>query len=333
MTAPQIVFLPGFDGVRELRASSSRRWRRTTGARDRLSHSRSARLQRLRATAAQADARVAARCWSPNRSRDWCRALGAQDPRVRAVVLCGAFARTPVARPRLGASLPALVKFVGAVSLQSHASRGDAGRAGAGPTRFRGAAPAPGRVARAPAPHRHRGRERRAARARSPVCWCHFDGDLVIGSGRARHARGGLSQCRVVRVPGPHFAHRDAPAECAAAMRRGISGRSRLARTDDLPRLAQPAPRELLRRSASSSSRCCSAKGPRQDVRHRRGGAPDEQPDDYVRRVRASRRRGMAAGGDAPRPAAQARARRRHDRALAGEILGKPADRADAERI
>ena len=96
-----------------------------------------------------------------------------------------------------------------------------------------------------------------------------------------------------------------------------------------------PRRRELLAQIGVKFEPLLFREGRAPGLRHERGRAPGEQPDDYVRRVtRLKAERRLAARGDAPRPARACRCSPPTPPSpSAGEILGKPADRADAERI
>ena len=144
----------------------------------------------------------------------------AQDPRVRAVVLCGAFASNPVGfAARLGAAWPSLVKLTPWLSHPAALASGDARRARWSEDFTRTLAELPAPVVR----------ERLTLIARedlarelpglaAPVLLVQFDDDQVVG----RRARAGLEaacpRARVLRLPGPHFALETRPDECAAAI-------------------------------------------------------------------------------------------------------------------
>jgi pimeloyl-ACP methyl ester carboxylesterase len=220
--ATEIVFLPGFDGVAELRepfvsALGAHHPARALGY---PNHA----LESLRGYVRFAAARLApdarpvlvAESFSGLVAARW----AAQDPQVAALVLCGAFARSPVPWAAIGASMPRMAQFLGANFL--------------GPMSFGSHDPVRKRWTGALAAALREMREeviaerlriiatedvsRDLARLRIPVVLVHFDDDLVIGAG----ARGRLeSVChnpRVVRVPGPHFAIETRPLECAAAL-------------------------------------------------------------------------------------------------------------------
>ena len=95
-----------------------------------------------------------------------------------------------------------------------------------------------------------------------------------------------------------------------------------------------PRRRELLAQIGVKFELLLFRKGPRQDAETEEAAHPGEQPDDYVRRIATAKanaawervlmRRGLRR---MPVLAADTTV------ALAGEILAKPADRADAERM
>ncbi len=95
-----------------------------------------------------------------------------------------------------------------------------------------------------------------------------------------------------------------------------------------------PRRRELLNQIGVKFEPLLFREGARADADTSEAVTPGESPDDYVRRV--ARMKAEAAwqrGRDAPRPAEQAGACGRHDRGVDGTILGKPADKVDAERM
>ena len=116
--ATEIVFLPGFDGVAQLRARVRRGARARHPARA-PSAIPTARWARSTATARYAARQVApesrplvvAESFSGLVAARW----AANDPHVAGLVLCGAFARSPVPFVRaLGASMPSMAQFLGA---------------------------------------------------------------------------------------------------------------------------------------------------------------------------------------------------------------------------
>lgn len=218
----QIVFLPGFDGEAELRREF------------------------LDALAAHHEVRAVS---YPNRALgsldayrehamgempvDWCPVLvaesfsglvaarwAAMDSRVRALVLCGSFARNPVGpAAAMGASLPAFVKIGQALMGPAAWASGDARRQrwGAGLTR------ALSRLDDEVVAERMRliaGEDVSAhlGRLRIPTIVMHFTSDPLIGPLARAQLESACHNPRVVHVDGPHFAIATRPRECAAAI-------------------------------------------------------------------------------------------------------------------
>lgn len=142
------------------------------------------------------------------------------DPRVRAVVLCGAFARNPVgAAARWGAAWPSLVKLTPWLSHPVALASGDPCRARWSRAFVRTMSSLPSTVVGerlSLIAHEDLGRE--LAELSVPVLLVQFEGDQVVGA-RAREA---LEEARpdatVLRLPGPHFALETRPAGCAEAI-------------------------------------------------------------------------------------------------------------------
>jgi pimeloyl-ACP methyl ester carboxylesterase len=142
------------------------------------------------------------------------------DPRVAALVLCGAFARNPGGdATRLGASWPELVKagptLLGLIARMS----GD-------PARVRWAADLARTLRALPAAvvaERLRliatedvGESLGALRI--PVALVQFDADVVIGKPARDHLEAVCHNAHVLRLPGPHFALETRPVQCAQAI-------------------------------------------------------------------------------------------------------------------
>src|SRR5258706_1181751 len=191
---------------------------------------------------------------------------------------------------------------------------------------------------RAPALDRDRGCERRAAHASRAD-----RADAVPGRSRDRQAgsggaRGGLRQCAHRALPRSALRDRDAAARDrggpARTARRVFPGRR--ARRPAVVYLASRSPRrrELLLQMGVRFEPLQFREGQRQDEDTDEAVRPGEQPDDYVRRVtrlkaEAAWKRVVMRRGLQRKPVLAADT----TVALAGEILGKPADRADADRI
>lgn len=146
------------------------------------------------------------------------------DPRVRAVVLCGAFARNPVgAAARFGAALPTLVKLTPWLSHPVALASGDPRRARWSRDLVRTMSDLPPAVvAERLALIASEDLARELAGLTVPVLLVQFDGDQVVGR-RARAAlEAACPSARVLRLPGPHFALETRPADCAAAIDRAL---------------------------------------------------------------------------------------------------------------
>ena len=218
----QIVFLPGFDGDASLRrefvdALSKRNEVRAVSYPNRRMGTLDAYRDHAMA-AAPVDWKPAlvAESFSGLVAARW----AATDSRVRALVLCGSFARNPVGRAAaLGASVPGLVKmgpaFMGPLAWAS----GDPRRArwGAGLSRAMNALD-DGVVAER---LRLIAEEDVTAVLRAltiPVVLVHFDGDLVIDAAARTQLEAACIRPRILKLEGPHFAIATRPAECAAAI-------------------------------------------------------------------------------------------------------------------
>ena len=223
----EIVFLPGFDGVAELRDEFVRELGAIAPARG-IGYP-NARLETLNGYARFAASQVSpesrpvlvAESFSGLVAARW----AAQDPHVAGIVLCGAFARSPVTWASLGASWPAMAQFVGANSMNPMAyMSGDAAR-----RRWSQAlSTAIASLRRDVVAERLRivavddvTAELQALRI--PVVIAQFQDDLVIGAQAHRVLLGACVEPRVVRIPGPHFAIETRPRETAAALRAALA--------------------------------------------------------------------------------------------------------------
>jgi hypothetical protein len=167
-----------------------------------------------------------------------------------------------------------------------------------------------------------------------PVVLVQFEEDLVIGAAAASICDRCASEPHVVRVAGPAFRARDAPAECAAAIGERMPRSARQGARPDLPRLAQPAPPRAPRADRrAASSRCCSARARARTRTPTRRCLPASSPTTTCARDAAEGEAGwqrvVMRRGLQRKPVLAADT----TVALAGEILGKPADRDDAERM
>ncbi len=223
-----IVFLPGFDGDAKLRQEFM----------DVLA--RSAPVHGVsypgRALGSLDQYRVHAMAQAP---ADWEPVLVAEsfsglvaalwaavDSRVRALVLCGGFARNPVGfAATAGASLPALSKL-GAVLIGTAARRSREPRRrrwGKALARTLAALPAAAVAERMRLIAAEDVGERLAG-LRIPVLLVHFDSDRVIGPRARSHLESVCHNAQVLRLPGPHFSLETRPTECADAIAARLRG-------------------------------------------------------------------------------------------------------------
>lgn len=220
--ATEIVFLPGFDGDASLRAPfvealAERRPARAIGYPNRPLGSLNG-YARFAAGELAAESRpvVIAESFSGLVAARW----AAKDPHVAGLVLCGAFARSPVALAALGARLPSMTQFLGAHLLNP------IGFTPADPMRRRwsqGLAYAIATLDRDVMAERLRiiaeedvGNE--LASLRIPVVIAEFAEDLVVRPSATAHLAACCASPVRVRLPGPHFAIETRPRESAAAL-------------------------------------------------------------------------------------------------------------------
>jgi pimeloyl-ACP methyl ester carboxylesterase len=217
-----IVFLPGFDGVAELREPFVRELgaqhpARALGYPNRALGTLNGYV-RFAASQLAPDARpvLVAESFSGLVAARW----AAQDPHVAGLVLCGAFARSPVPWAAIGASMPAMAQFLGAnfLSPMAFGSRDAARR------RWSEALAAALRsMSRDVIAERLRiiateDVSRDLMGLRIPIAIAHFDDDLVIGATARDRLESVCHNAGVVRVPGPHFAIETRPRESARAL-------------------------------------------------------------------------------------------------------------------
>ena len=230
MSAPratEIIFLPGFDGVAELRAPfvaalAERHPARAIGYPNR-------RLETLAGYARFASGQVVpesrpilvAESFSGLVAARW----AASDPHVAGLVLCGAFARSPVPWASLGASLPSIAQFLGAnlIAPVGRASMDPARRqwSEAFGTALRSLDPAV--LAERLAIISAEDVSDELRRIAAPIVLVQFDDDLVIGSASRLHLESVCARATVVRFAGPHFAIEVRPRESAAAVALAIA--------------------------------------------------------------------------------------------------------------
>jgi pimeloyl-ACP methyl ester carboxylesterase len=149
----------------------------------------------------------------------------AQDPHVAGLVLCGAFARSPVPWAGLGAALPSMAQFLGANFLNpmAFASRDPARRhwSDALATAIRSLdrdviAERLRLIASEDVSGQLRG-------LRIPIVVVHFEEDVVIGAQARAALESVCHNAQVLRVKGPHFAIEVRPRESAAALREPLA--------------------------------------------------------------------------------------------------------------
>jgi pimeloyl-ACP methyl ester carboxylesterase len=225
--ATEVLFLPGFDGVAELRepfvaALAAHYPARALGYPNRAMGTLNGYVRHASASvSAQSRPVLVAESFSGLVAARW----AAADPHVAGLVLCGAFARAPVPWAALGASMPSMAQFLAAYVMV--------------PTGFVSTDPARRRWSEALGTAlRSLDREVIAERLRiiatedvsgelkalrSPVAIVQFDDDVVIGASARAHLEACCANARVIRVPGPHFAIETRPSESAEAIRGEIA--------------------------------------------------------------------------------------------------------------
>ena len=228
MNATEVVFLPGFDGMAALRrdfvAELGRRFpvrpvtypNRAMGSINGYSRHASSEVP--------ADARpvLVAESFSGLVAARW----ASRDPHVAGIVLCGAFARNPMAwGPAFGASLPSLVRL-GASLFKPVALAYD------DPLR-REWANGLSDALQALDPEVIAERLRLIAESdigaelaglRVPIVIVQFDGDQVIGARARRDLEQSCPGAQVLRIDGPHFALETRPKQAAEAIGLKIAG-------------------------------------------------------------------------------------------------------------
>jgi pimeloyl-ACP methyl ester carboxylesterase len=223
----EIVFMPGFDGVAELREEFVSELGAIAPARSIGYPNR--QLETLNGYARYAASQVTpqsrpvlvAESFSGLVAARW----AAQDPHVAGLVLCGAFARSPVAWAALGASMPAAAQFFGAnfVNPMAYMS-GDVAR-----KRWSQAlGTAIASLDRAVVAERLRiiavdDVSADLQSLRIPMLIAQFQDDIVIGAEAHSVLAAACVEPRVVKVPGPHFAIETRPRETAAALREALA--------------------------------------------------------------------------------------------------------------
>ncbi len=219
----EILFMPGFDGVGELRADFVQSLGAVAPARS-ISYPNKtletiAGYARFAASQVTPDSRpvLVAESFSGLVAARW----AAQDPHVAGLVLCGAFVRNPVALAGLGASMPAAAQFFGAnfVNPMSYLSGDPARRrwSQALGTAIRS-------LGRDVVAERLRliSSEDVAAELKSlhiPVVLAQFQEDAVIGADHRAELEAACNDPRIVRIAGPHFNIEIRPRDVAEAIK------------------------------------------------------------------------------------------------------------------
>ena len=220
--AKEIVFLPGFDGAGALRSAFVEALAEHHPARPIAYPNRTLETvqgyARFAAGEVAADSRLVlvAESFSGLVAAKW----AARDPHVAGVVLCGAFATSPVPWAALGATVPSLAQFLGvSVMAPMGIASNDLARKRWG----EGLAQA----LRSLSPEVIAERLRLIALTdvrpelrmlRIPVVLVQFTDDLVIGRRAREELEEACPHAEVVRVPGPHFAIETKPRETAGAI-------------------------------------------------------------------------------------------------------------------
>lgn len=219
-----VVFLPGFDGVAALREAfvgglqGEFEVRAVGYPNRRLGSLDGYRQHAMAQVPVDWSPLVVAESFSGLVAASW----AAVDPRVRGLVLCGAFARNPMGLlTHWGASLPGLVRW--------------------GPTLL------PARGPASPLRERWARGFREALRGLDaavvaerlrliatedvgallgtldiPVVLVQFEGDEVIRKAARDHLEAVCHNAQVLRLPGPHFAIESRPRDCATAIARAL---------------------------------------------------------------------------------------------------------------
>jgi pimeloyl-ACP methyl ester carboxylesterase len=226
-TPTDIVFMPGFDGVGELRREFVEALAGIAPACAIDYPNRT--LESLSGYARFASSQVSpksrpvlvAESFSGLVATRW----AAQDPHVAAIVLCGAFASNPVAWSGFASSMPATAQFLGAnlVNPMTYFS--------ADPARRRWSAAlktAMGSLHKDVVAERLRIIATSDVRAelgslRIPVVLVQFEEDLVIDPASRAALEAACFEPRVVKVAGPHYAIETRPRESVAALRPNLA--------------------------------------------------------------------------------------------------------------
>ena len=224
--ATEILFMPGFDGIGELRADFVAALSTLAPARsitypNRMLESLNgyARFAALQVSPASRPLLVA-ESFSGLVAARW----AAKDPHVAGVVLCGAFASCPVPWASFGASIPGVAQFVGANFMSP------IGFVSTDPARRRwsnGLATALRALDRNVLGERMRiiATEdiTKDLAAIKPLIVAQFEDDLVIGRDARARLEAACGQATIVRIPGPHYTIEIRPREAADKLRAHIA--------------------------------------------------------------------------------------------------------------
>ena len=225
--ATEILFMPGFDGIGELRADFVAALSTLAPARsitypNRMLESLNgyARFAALQVSPASRPLLVA-ESFSGLVAARW----AAKDPHVAGVVLCGAFASCPVPWASFGASIPGVAQFVGANFMSPM------GFISADPARRRwsnGLATALRALDRDVLGERMRIIAAEdvtgdLAAIKAPLIVAQFEDDLVISRDARARLEAACIGAQVVRIPGPHYTIEIRPRETAARLRAHIA--------------------------------------------------------------------------------------------------------------
>ena len=217
-----VVFLPGFDGDAQLRhefmaeLGRDHRVRGVTYPNRRLATLDGYREYAMSMMPVDWEPFLVAESFGGLVAARW----ASVDPRVKGVVLCGAFARNPVSfAAALGASMPGLVKLTPWLSAPLARASGD-------PRRVRWsdaftaslAALRDDVVAERLRIIANENVGVALAALRVPLVVVQFEADQVVGPLAQAHLESVCHNAQVLRLPGPHFAIETRPRECAQAI-------------------------------------------------------------------------------------------------------------------
>jgi pimeloyl-ACP methyl ester carboxylesterase len=222
--ATEVVFLPGFDGAAELRsdflaALGEQFPTRAIGYPNRKMDTLNGYARHVaERVGAQSRPVLVAESFSGLVAARW----AAMDPHVAGIVLCGAFARSPIPWLGLGASFPTLAQLF--ILYPAQLGKRDAAR-----RRWSdGFAAAIRSLDPEVVAERLRliatedvGAELRSLRI--PIVVMQFLDDQVIGPGARDELETACPNARLVRIPGPHFSIAVRPRESAEAIREHVA--------------------------------------------------------------------------------------------------------------